>query len=377
MKYLMYQIVRSVRDLHSRGIVHRDIKPQNILVSEFGETFISDFGLATSIAQYSGKIPMDITMGTPCYKAPELLFCDPSQTYTTAVDIWALGCVLVELLRGEWPLFNGADEDDVGRQILGLVGFPSLRDIEEMSCDMTDCEHLNFGGYSTASTYEGLMGVLPHASVDALDFIRQCLQFNPNRRLTAEELLEHPFLCDAHDGATYDPKPLIDIPFPCTRLVTPDEYRDGICEALGLVGKSEIEIPGFFSSSVDGTGNESRYIPPPDSASSSYDEFEENSITHEITLEDLPLVKSEYLISEKNVPVVKPGESTTHSSDPNTEHRMTNHTHLRQDRRRIRRRYPRLSANKCLRQNNNHNRSSAKAVCIESRNDSVEIRIIF
>ncbi len=106
-KVLMYQIVRGTAVLHSKRILHRDLKPQNILVDNSGIIKVADFGLARQYTIPIKKYTHEIV--TVWYRAPEILL--GSTEYTTAVDIWSLGCIMAELYTDE-PLFPGDSEID-------------------------------------------------------------------------------------------------------------------------------------------------------------------------------------------------------------------------------------------------------------------------
>ncbi len=257
MKHVMYTIVKAVQELHSRGIVHRDLKPQNILVDENNGVYLADFGLATTIHARGGSIPIMETVGTPGYMGPEFLLADKSLNYTTAVDIWGIGCIFADLLGGttDSPLFYGSTPLKLVNKILRVVGFPSRVDIEQMGIQVDDDEPIP--DYpSTANTYDGLLRFLPNASEEALDFLRLCLQFNPINRLTTEELLEHPYLADLHTGASENTKNLIEIPLLAIKeVLEPSEYRARIYEAFGLIDPSPNDEENRSNAYMEGKVN--------------------------------------------------------------------------------------------------------------------------
>jgi cell division cycle 2-like protein len=102
---VMRQLLRGAEKLHGAGTIHRDIKPDNILVGPGGALKICDLGMAVP-ARPSGEPYPEETVGALWYRAPELLM--GFRTYGPAIDMWALGCVMAELLTGE-PLFGGAE----------------------------------------------------------------------------------------------------------------------------------------------------------------------------------------------------------------------------------------------------------------------------
>jgi cyclin-dependent kinase-like len=114
-KKLIYQLLLGLDHCHRMGIVHRDIKPENLLVSEAGTLKICDFGFAR---QYKSKETMTQYVSTRWYRAPELLLM---AEYGLAVDVWAVGCVLAELLTGK-PLFPGKNDYDTLNMIVKMCG---------------------------------------------------------------------------------------------------------------------------------------------------------------------------------------------------------------------------------------------------------------
>lgn len=101
----MHQITKAVAYLHSRRILHRDLKPQNILIDSKGKIKIADFGLARQYSIPIKKYTHEVV--TVWYRAPEILL--GSIEYTTSVDSWSLGCIMAELYSNE-PLFPGDSE---------------------------------------------------------------------------------------------------------------------------------------------------------------------------------------------------------------------------------------------------------------------------
>lgn len=124
-KYLIREILEGVAYIHSKGIVHRDIKCSNILMNTSGEVKIADFGLATSLAPTAKKSHNAVTRW---YRAPEML--QGKTNYGQEIDIWALGCCFAELLKGE-ALFQGKDETEQLNMIMGSLGKKSS---EEEKC---------------------------------------------------------------------------------------------------------------------------------------------------------------------------------------------------------------------------------------------------
>ncbi|KAA0151307.1 hypothetical protein FNF28_07165 [Cafeteria roenbergensis] len=160
-QFFVYQMLCALKYMHSAGVVHRDLKPSNILLNADCTLRLCDFGLARGV-----EVPgADMTeyVVTRWYRAPEVMLA--TQQYTTQIDVWAVGCIMAELL-GRRPLFPGDDYIHQLRLIVDVLGSPSDEDLKF-----------------------------------ALDFLSKLLVLHPGRRLTVDEALAHPFLADLHDEA--------------------------------------------------------------------------------------------------------------------------------------------------------------------------------
>lgn len=117
-KSFMYQLLRGLAFCHSHNVLHRDLKPQNLLINKNGELKLADFGLARAfgipVKCYSAEVV------TLWYRPPDVLF--GAKLYTTSIDMWSAGCIFAELANSGRPLFPGSDVDDQLKRIFKLLG---------------------------------------------------------------------------------------------------------------------------------------------------------------------------------------------------------------------------------------------------------------
>ncbi|XP_023705269.1 protein kinase shaggy isoform X5 [Cryptotermes secundus] len=132
-KLYMYQLFRSLAYIHSLGICHRDIKPQNLLLDpETGVLKLCDFGSAKHLVKGEPNVSY---ICSRYYRAPELIF--GAIDYTTKIDVWSAGCVLAELLLGQ-PIFPGDSGVDQLVEIIKVLGTPTREQIREMNPNYTE-----------------------------------------------------------------------------------------------------------------------------------------------------------------------------------------------------------------------------------------------
>eukprot|EP00914_Ancora_sagittata_P018086 GHVO01035680.1.p1 GENE.GHVO01035680.1~~GHVO01035680.1.p1 ORF type:complete len:194 (+),score=38.15 GHVO01035680.1:301-882(+) len=169
----------ALRYLHENWVIHRDIKVENILLTDTGCVKVTDFGLARPCGS---DTPNVVTLW---YRAPELLFL--SNVYTTAIDIWAAGCIFGEMLASR-PLFPGKDECDQINVICNLLGTPTESTWPGVSS-------LPFYDVSKLpnNQVKNLHSRFPHHPPTALHLLNALLEMDPTRRITARDALRHPF----------------------------------------------------------------------------------------------------------------------------------------------------------------------------------------
>lgn len=180
-KSLIRQLLSAVSYLHSESLCHRDIKCANLLVSKDGKLYLADFGLTKEFSPNRPPTPNVVTLW---YRAPELLF--GLEKYTNAIDIWSVGCVLAELLRNK-PLIASETEIDQIKKMCDIFGTPSLesfgplveklRILEKIKIDPQPVNHLR--------------EYFPDISEKGFDLLSRLLEYNPEKRITAKEALNH------------------------------------------------------------------------------------------------------------------------------------------------------------------------------------------
>ena len=188
-QYIIYQTLKCLKYMHSADVLHRDMKPSNILLNAECHIKVADFGLARSIASTESESQPLLTdyVATRWYRAPEILL--GSTKYTKGVDMWSMGCILAELLLGK-PFFPGTSTLNQLDRIMEITGRPSQEDIESIQSSLatTMLDSL------PPSKPKSLLEIFPTASEEALDMVDKMLQFNPEKRLSAEDALKHPYV---------------------------------------------------------------------------------------------------------------------------------------------------------------------------------------
>lgn len=184
-----YQICRALNYLHHVvGVCHRDIKPQNLLVNPHTHQLkICDFGSAKML------VPGEPNISYICsryYRAPELIF--GATEYTTAIDMWSVGCVLAELLLGH-PLFPGESGVDQLVEIIKILGTPTREEIKCMNPNYTEFKFPQIKAHPWHKIFHKRM------PPEAVDLVSRLLQYSPNLRCTALEACAHPFFDDLRD----------------------------------------------------------------------------------------------------------------------------------------------------------------------------------
>lgn len=191
----VYQILCGLKYIHSANVLHRDLKPGNLLVNADCQLKICDFGLARGFSENPVVNNQFLTeyVATRWYRAPEIMLS--YQGYTKAIDVWSCGCILAELL-GSRPIFKGKDYVDQLNRILQILGTPPEETLERIGSRNVQ-EYINQLGVIPKIPFQK---IYPNATPQAVDLLERMLSFDPKVRITVEKALEHPYLSVWHDS---------------------------------------------------------------------------------------------------------------------------------------------------------------------------------
>uniref|UniRef100_A0A8C6WEM4 [tau protein] kinase n=1 Tax=Neogobius melanostomus TaxID=47308 RepID=A0A8C6WEM4_9GOBI len=178
----MYQLFRSLAYIHSQGVCHRDIKPQNLLVDpETAILKLCDFGSAKQLVRGEPNVSY---ICSRYYRAPELIF--GATDYTANIDIWSAGCVLAELLLGQ-PIFPGDSGVDQLVEIIKVLGTPTREQIREMNPNYTEFKFPQIKAHPWTKVFK------PRTPPEAIALCSRLLEYTPASRLSPLEACSHTF----------------------------------------------------------------------------------------------------------------------------------------------------------------------------------------
>jgi len=200
MKSFLYQLLRGVAFCHQHRVLHRDLKPQNLLINREGELKLADFGLARAFGIPVRSYTHEVV--TLWYRAPDVLL--GSRKYSTPVDIWSIGCIFAEMCNGR-PLFTGTSDKNQLERIFALLGAPdevSYPGVVELPDWPAMKARLHEKFTQTGKSYvrpSDLRHLVKNMSSDGVELLSKMLEFDPAKRITAKAAMEHPYFNDLSD----------------------------------------------------------------------------------------------------------------------------------------------------------------------------------
>ncbi|KAI8464318.1 MAG: mitogen-activated protein kinase 7 [Monoraphidium minutum] len=228
------QVLAGLGHIHGRGYFHRDMKPENLLVSNASDAIkIADFGLARELRS---RPPYTEYVSTRWYRAPEVLL--RARHYGAAIDMFALGAIMAEMFTLR-PLFPGATEVDELHKIAAVLGAPTADSWPE-GLRLAAAMKFRFPACAAAP----LASVVSPAPPDALDLIARLCSWDPARRPTVEEALAHPFIRGPAPRAPPKPLRLGTLP----RCLAARRRAAGFTRAAALGGPRKRAPPHPFAS---------------------------------------------------------------------------------------------------------------------------------
>ena len=199
-KYFQWQLLEGLAFCHANKILHRDLKPQNLLINKKGQLKLGDFGLARAFGIPVNTFSSEVV--TLWYRAPDVLM--GSRTYTTSIDIWSCGCILAEMITGK-PLFPGTNDEEQLKLIFEMMGMPTEVTWPGVSqLPKYAASSASFQQQHPNATLQGpkdLKELLQKNCKEKLDdivinLLHGLLQLNPDMRLSAKQALHHTWFAE-------------------------------------------------------------------------------------------------------------------------------------------------------------------------------------
>ncbi|XP_005661501.1 mitogen-activated protein kinase 9 isoform X3 [Sus scrofa] len=207
MSYLLYQMLCGIKHLHSAGIIHRDLKPSNIVVKSDCTLKILDFGLARTACTNFMMTPYVVTR---YYRAPEVIL---GMGYKENVDIWSVGCIMGELVKG-CVIFQGTDHIDQWNKVIEQLGTPSAEFMKKLQPTVRNYveNRPKYPGIKFEELFPDW--IFPSESErdkiktsQARELLSKMLVIDPDKRISVDEALRHPYITVWYDPAEAEAPP--------------------------------------------------------------------------------------------------------------------------------------------------------------------------
>ncbi|RIA96589.1 kinase-like domain-containing protein [Glomus cerebriforme] len=184
-KLFMYQMLTGIDFCHENRVLHRDLKPQNLLINKNGQLKLADFGLARAfgipVTTFSNEVV------TLWYRSPDVLL--GSRSYSTSIDIWSAGCIMAEMYTGR-PLFPGTTNEDQLLKVFRIMGTPNEQTWQGVS------QYPEYHKPYPQYPQQDMSVYLPMIDRHGLDLLMQMLVYDPDKRITAKNALKHIYFQD-------------------------------------------------------------------------------------------------------------------------------------------------------------------------------------
>ncbi|KAI1710560.1 protein kinase domain-containing protein [Ditylenchus destructor] len=200
-KLFLVQLLRGLAYCHKRRILHRDLKPQNLLINRAGELKLADFGLARAQSVPTKTYSNEVV--TLWYRPPDVLL--GSTDYSTQIDMWGVGCILFEMLEHK-PMFPGSTTNEQLNLIFQKLGTPNDKHYSDIRAlphwKRYHNEYMKFLDYAPKSLIHA-----PRVTPERADLLQQLLKFDGRSRIQAVDALRHPML-----STSFNPDAILSLP---------------------------------------------------------------------------------------------------------------------------------------------------------------------
>ena len=191
LKSFLFQLLNGVAFCHTHRVLHRDLKPQNLLINREGKLKLADFGLARAFGIPVRSYTHEVV--TLWYRAPDVLM--GTRTYSTPVDVWSVGCIFAEMSNGQ-PFFNGSSEADQLHKIFKTLGspnpsaYPGLNDLPDWKPQHHDPPY----------PPKHLPDLVPKLEASGINLLNHMLRYDPATRCSAADAMKHSYFAPLGGG---------------------------------------------------------------------------------------------------------------------------------------------------------------------------------